>query len=44
VPFAECDHSNIVHWNEYDRGSHWSAHDAPDLLTADIQEFVRRFH
>lgn len=41
--FAERDHSNIVHWNEYDRGSHWSAHDAPDLLIADIQEFFRRF-
>jgi hypothetical protein len=27
--FAERDHSNIVHWNEYVRGGHWSAHDAP---------------
>ncbi|WP_214319148.1 epoxide hydrolase family protein [Nonomuraea sediminis] len=39
--FAERDHANIVSWNEYDRGSHWSAHDAPDLLVADIMEFFR---
>ena len=37
--FAERDHANIVHWNEYDRGGHWAAHDAPDLLVADIQQF-----
>ncbi|HEY3140809.1 MAG TPA: epoxide hydrolase [Acidimicrobiales bacterium] len=41
--FAERDHRNIVQWNEHGRGSHWSAHDAPDLLLADIQEFFRRF-
>ncbi|MFG2001968.1 epoxide hydrolase family protein [Spirillospora sp. NPDC048911] len=40
--FAERDHSNIVHWNEYDRGSHWAAHDAPDLLVGDIREFFRK--
>lgn len=39
--FAERDHANIVSWNEYDRGGHWSAHDAPDLLVADIMEFFR---
>ncbi len=37
--FAERDHTNIVSWNEYDRGSHWAAHDAPDLLIADIKQF-----
>jgi epoxide hydrolase len=41
--FAERDHSNIVSWNEYDRGSHWATHDAPDLLIGDIREFFRRF-
>jgi epoxide hydrolase len=41
--FAERDHSNIVSWNEYDRGSHWATHDAPDLLIGDIREFYRRF-
>jgi pimeloyl-ACP methyl ester carboxylesterase len=39
--FAERDHANIVHWRRYDRGSHFSPHDAPDLLLADIREFFR---
>jgi epoxide hydrolase len=39
--FAERDHANIVSWNDYDRGSHWAAHDAPDLLIADIRQFFR---
>ncbi len=39
--FAERDHSNIVSWNEYERGSHWAAHDAPDLLIDDIRTFFR---
>jgi epoxide hydrolase len=39
---AERDHKNIVSWNDYDRGSHWAAHDAPDLLLADIREFFRQ--
>ena len=37
--FAERDHANIVSWNEYDRGGHWSAHEAPDLLVADLRQF-----
>jgi pimeloyl-ACP methyl ester carboxylesterase len=41
--FAERDHGNIVHWNTYDRGGHWAAHDAGDLLVRDIREFFRRF-
>jgi hypothetical protein len=41
--FAERDHTNIVSWNEYDRGSHWAAHDATDLLIDDIRGFYRRF-
>jgi len=40
--FAERDHSNIVHWNDYDRGGHWAAHDAPDLLLGDIRAFFRK--
>jgi hypothetical protein len=40
-PFAERDHRNIVSWNEYDRGGHWSAYDAPDLLLGDIRQFFR---
>ncbi|GGS17641.1 epoxide hydrolase family protein [Actinokineospora fastidiosa] len=37
--FAERDHAAIVSWNEYDRGGHWSAQDAPDLLVQDIRGF-----
>ncbi|QKG23645.1 epoxide hydrolase family protein [Actinomadura verrucosospora] len=37
--FAERDHANIVHWNDYERGGHWAAHDASDLLLGDIREF-----
>jgi epoxide hydrolase len=38
---AERDHSNILSWNEYDRGGHWAAYDAPDLLLGDIRQFYR---
>jgi epoxide hydrolase len=41
--FAERDHANIVSWSEFDRGSHWAAHDASDLLLDDIRRFFRRF-
>jgi epoxide hydrolase len=39
--FAERDHANIVSWNEFERGSHWAAHDAPDLLLGDLRQFFR---
>jgi pimeloyl-ACP methyl ester carboxylesterase len=39
--FAERDHANIISWHRYDRGSHFSPTDAPDLLLADIREFFR---
>jgi pimeloyl-ACP methyl ester carboxylesterase len=39
--FADRDHANIVSWNRYDRGSHFSPHDAPDLLLADVRRFFR---
>jgi epoxide hydrolase len=35
---AESQH-NIVHWTEFDRGGHFAAMEAPDLLVADIREF-----
>ena len=38
---ADRDHANIISWNHYDRGSHFSPHDAPDLLLADIRDFFR---
>src|SRR3954447_2970790 len=40
--FADRDHANIVSWNRYDRGSHFSPQDAPDLLLDDIRGFFRR--
>jgi epoxide hydrolase len=39
--FADRDHADIVSWNHYDRGSHFSPHDAPDLLLGDIRQFFR---
>jgi epoxide hydrolase len=38
--FAERDHE-VVHWSEFDRGGHFAALQAPDLLTADIRAFFR---
>jgi pimeloyl-ACP methyl ester carboxylesterase len=39
-PFADR-LNNIVHWSEFDRGGHFAALEAPDLLTADIRSFFR---
>jgi hypothetical protein len=39
--FAERDHANIVSWNRYPRGSHFSPHDTADLLLEDIRQFFR---
>jgi epoxide hydrolase len=33
--------NNIVHWSEFDRGGHFAAMEAPDLLVGDIREFFR---
>jgi pimeloyl-ACP methyl ester carboxylesterase len=35
--------NNIVHWSQMDRGGHFAASDAPDLLTEDLRTFFRRF-
>jgi len=40
--FANRDHKNIVHWSTFDRGGHFAAHKAPDLLAGDVQAFFRR--
>ena len=34
---------NLVHWSEFDRGGHFAAMEAPDLLVGDIRAFFRRF-
>ncbi|GAA2302882.1 epoxide hydrolase [Glycomyces scopariae] len=31
----------IVHWSEFDRGGHFAAMEAPDLLVQDLREFFR---
>ncbi|RZQ60283.1 epoxide hydrolase family protein [Amycolatopsis suaedae] len=40
--FADRDHTNIVSWSEFDRGSHWATQDAPDLLIGDLRAFFRK--
>ncbi|UOZ10312.1 TIGR03086 family metal-binding protein [Amycolatopsis sp. WQ 127309] len=48
--FADRDHANIVSWNSYDAGTgngggprdaagHYAAHEAPEILVADIRRF-----
>lgn len=32
---------NIVHWSDFDRGGHFAAMEAPDLLTGDVRAFFR---
>jgi pimeloyl-ACP methyl ester carboxylesterase len=39
-PFADKV-NNVVRWTEFDRGGHFAALEAPDLLTADVREFFR---
>jgi epoxide hydrolase len=39
--FVERDHK-VVHWSEFDRGGHFAAMEAPDLLVEDIRVFFRR--
>ena len=38
--FADKAH-NVVRWSEFDRGGHFAALEAPDLLGADVQDFFR---
>jgi epoxide hydrolase len=33
--------NNVVRWSEFDRGGHFAALEAPDLLTTDMREFFR---
>ncbi len=35
--------NNIVHWSDFERGGHFAAMEAPDLLVEDVQTFFRRF-
>jgi pimeloyl-ACP methyl ester carboxylesterase len=40
--FAERS-NNILHWSQMDRGGHFAASDAPNLLVDDLRTFFRRF-
>ena len=31
--------NNVVRWTEFDRGGHFAAMEAPDLLVDDLREF-----
>jgi epoxide hydrolase len=33
--------ASIVHWSEFDRGGHFAAMEAPDLLADDVRAFFR---
>jgi epoxide hydrolase len=33
--------NTITHWSEFDRGGHFAAMEAPDLLVADVRTFFR---
>jgi pimeloyl-ACP methyl ester carboxylesterase len=33
--------NTVVRWTEFDRGGHFAALEAPDLLTADVRDFFR---
>jgi pimeloyl-ACP methyl ester carboxylesterase len=37
--FADRDHGNIVSWNVYDAGGHYTAHSDPELLAQDVTSF-----
>ncbi|QHW34879.1 epoxide hydrolase [Paenibacillus rhizovicinus] len=41
--FARRDNTNIVHWSEFERGTHFAAYDEPKLLAAELRSFFRRF-
>ncbi|KAB8192005.1 alpha/beta fold hydrolase [Nonomuraea phyllanthi] len=38
---AEREH-NVIHWSEFDRGGHFAAMEAPDLLVGDVRAFFRQ--
>ena len=33
----------IEHWSEFERGGHFAAMEAPDLLVEDVRAYFRRF-
>jgi epoxide hydrolase len=39
---ALLDPGNTMHWSDFDRGGHFPAMEAPDLLVGDVRAFFRR--
>lgn len=35
--------NNIAHWSEFERGGHFAALEAPDLLISDVRQFFRGY-
>ena len=40
--FVDPEH-NVEHWSDFERGGHFAAMEAPDLLIGDVRTFFRRF-
>ncbi|MGH6691693.1 MAG: epoxide hydrolase, partial [Gammaproteobacteria bacterium] len=38
---VELEHT-VVRWSEFDRGGHFAAMEAPDLLVGDVREFFSK--
>lgn len=43
VRWYDEQHNTIVRWTEYDRGGHFAAMEAPDLLLGDVRESFRPY-
>jgi hypothetical protein len=37
--FVDRDHKNVMPWHEYATSGHYAAHQAPDVLVADLRGF-----
>jgi pimeloyl-ACP methyl ester carboxylesterase len=40
--WAERHYSNIIHWNEMDKGGHFAAFEQPDLFVAELRDCFRK--
>jgi pimeloyl-ACP methyl ester carboxylesterase len=40
--WAERQYTNIIHWNELDRGGHFAAWEQPELFVRELREGLRQ--
>jgi epoxide hydrolase len=40
--WVEPSFTNIIHWNEFDRGGHFAAFEVPEAFVGEVREFFRR--